>query len=100
LKKSIGRPLQHAEILSSVSLPKNIVEKIEKRLPHTEFRTVEDYVEYVLNGVMDKADAMGVKTLYKEKLVRHYGGGEESQEISEDELNQIREEISSFEVYA
>jgi hypothetical protein len=39
-----------------VSLPTGVVSRVEERLPHTEFTSVEDYIAYVLEEVLAEVD--------------------------------------------
>lgn len=38
----------------SVELDPAVAERIDSRLPHTEFESVEGYVDYVLTAVLDE----------------------------------------------
>ncbi|TKX85346.1 hypothetical protein EXE43_14075 [Halorubrum sp. SS5] len=40
------------EEVQSIELAEDIVVRIEKRVPHTEFESSSEYVEYVLNEVL------------------------------------------------
>ena len=41
---------------SAVHIPSNLVDRISARLPKTDFKSVDDYVSYVLNEVLDELE--------------------------------------------
>ena len=69
----------NVENTGAIALPERIVERVEKRLPRTEFDTPEEYITYVMEEV-----------LYR---VEKETGDEEFEEIDED---QVRDRLKSL----
>jgi hypothetical protein len=40
----------------TIQIPKRIIEQIHQRLPQTDFKTVDDYVTFVLEEVLREVD--------------------------------------------
>jgi uncharacterized protein Smg (DUF494 family) len=45
--------------ISSIRLPRQIIERIERRLRNSEFQTVEDYAAFVLDQVLSELEEDG-----------------------------------------
>jgi len=45
-----------SEEFGSVKIPKDIIEKIKERIQETEFRSVEEYITFVLQEVIKEED--------------------------------------------
>lgn len=48
--------MSETESVRELSLPVDVYERIESRLPHTEFSSVEEYVTYVLKEVLNETE--------------------------------------------
>jgi predicted DNA-binding protein len=42
------------EDFGAVRIPKELIERIAKRLPQTDFRTVDEYIEYIIENVLNE----------------------------------------------
>lgn len=75
-----------------VTIPLALAERITKRLAKSDFDCIDDYVSFVLEGMLDKMDSMGV-SLFKEDLIRRRN------DYSTKELQDIQEEMFPFSLY-
>ncbi len=82
---------QEEEKLGKVMIPESLAGRIEKRLPSTEFKTVNQYVIYVLQEVLNELEAQE-----KDKEMEMIRDQRDNIVFSEEEEEQVKERLKDL----